>query len=70
MSLFRSQKGHGSERPSVLIQLRLVDKLGVPIDASQAWLALQAAFKNHAHLEVFQVEVRPDKDAQTSISEK
>ncbi len=70
MSLLRqSSKSSGLDRPSVLVQLRLRDKLGVPVDASNAWLALKAAFKDHPHLEITQAEIRPDKDEKTSISE-
>lgn len=49
-----------TERPSLLIKLKLVDKFGLPIDESYAWLALQDAFKGHKHLEVKSVQTFPD----------
>jgi len=67
MSLFRTTKSLGAERPSVLIKLRLIDKLGLPIDPSLAWQALLIAFKDHPHLEVSKAEIRPDTDNATSI---
>ena len=64
MSLFKpTLKTPGADRPSVLINLRLVDKLGVPVDASLAWLTLKAMFKDHPHLDVFQATISPDKDS-------
>jgi hypothetical protein len=62
MNLFRKNTGDAKERPSVLIELRLVDKFGLPIDPSYAWLALLEAFQNHKHLEVQQARVSPDKE--------
>lgn len=64
MSLFRTPpKTLGAERPSVLIELRLVDKLGVPIDPSGAWAALVLAFKDHPHFAVEAAKIFPDKAA-------
>jgi len=67
MSLFRSKSDPAAERPSVLLQLRLVDKFGTPIDASYAWEELKALFQNHKHLDISRCEIRPDTDEKTSI---
>lgn len=56
-----------AERPSVLIQLRLVDKTGAPIDPHDAWKDLIALFKNHPHLQIFKAEFTPDKDYKTNV---
>lgn len=52
-----------NERPSVLIKLRLVNKSGNPLDPSEAWAALLAAFKDHKHFDIHQAEISPDKKA-------
>lgn len=70
MSLFRTKNTLGTNRPSVLLQMRLRDHEDDPLDASDVWNAVQALFKDHPNLEVYQVEIRPDKDAKTSISEE
>lgn len=63
MSLFRTTKvTSAAERPSVLIELKLVDKLGLPMDASFAWQALLDAFKDHPHLTVQSAKIFPDKE--------
>lgn len=62
MGILSVNKPPATDRPSVLISLRLVDKYGLPIDPSYAWLALKDAFKDHKHLEVFQATIGPDKD--------
>lgn len=64
MSIFRS-KGEAptiKQRPSVLIKIRMVKRAGESLDASEAWEALKNAFKYHAELDVFQAEIRPDKE--------
>ncbi len=61
MSIFRSEKTQGAERPSILIQLRLLDKAGVPVDPSLAWQALLLAFKDHPHYAITKAEFSPDK---------
>lgn len=63
MSLLRKKVSNGEERPSLLIELRMVDKLGLPLDPSIAWAALKDAFKGHPHLEVYQARISPDKDS-------
>lgn len=63
MSIFRSTKGQAKERPSLLIQLKLVQKQGQPLDPSEAWQELLIAFKGHPTLEVFQARVAPDKES-------
>lgn len=69
MSIFTTRKVNDTtDRPSVLIQLRLIDKGGDPVDASEAWAALVLAFKDHPHFAVSKCEIRPDKDeTKTSI---
>ncbi len=63
MSLFRTSKvTETAERPSALIEIRMVDKLGLPLDPSAAWAALQLAFKDHPHLEVKSAKIYPDKE--------
>lgn len=70
MSLFRAgAKSHGAERPSVVIELKLIDKFGLPIDPSSAWFALQEAFKNHPTLMVKAAQIKPDKESDASSSE-
>lgn len=61
MSLLRAPSSQAADRPSVLIKLKLTDKLGVPVDASLAWLALKDVFKDHPHLQVTQAEIGPDR---------
>ena len=61
MSLF-DLKGPAPDRPTLSIRLVLKDKLGLPIDPSIAWLALQIAFKDHPHLAVYQAEIAPGKE--------
>lgn len=68
MSLFRSKKTTPTaSRPSVLLQLRLVDKQGDPLDETAVWEGLKALFKDHPNLEIFQVEIRPDPQNDSSI---
>lgn len=69
MSLFRSKnKTQAASRPSLLLQLRLVDKVGDPLEEDVVWKDLLARFKDHPNLEIFRCEIRPDKDG-SSISE-
>lgn len=67
MSLFRTPNTPVNERPSALIQLRLVDKLGLPIDPSAAWAALVLAFKDHPHFTVHKAEISPDKGSSINV---
>lgn len=68
MNLFRKKSATTNERPSVLVKLRLADTTGEPLDASTAWQALLAAFKDHPSLVVTKAEIRPDKEHnETSI---
>ena len=64
MNLFRDSKTQGASRPSVLVNLRMVDKKGEPLDPSTAWEALKIAFKDHPTLDIFQATVSPDKEAE------
>ena len=63
MGLRSTKVNNTTDRPSLLVGLRLVDKLGLPLDPSVAWLALKDAFKNHPHLEIHQATLSPDKEA-------
>ena len=62
MNPFRSLT-NSTDRPSVKIQLKMKTRLGVPLDASQAWEAIKAAFASHPDLEVYQAKISPDKEA-------
>ncbi len=65
MSISSVKESGVNERPSVLIELKMVDKLGLPLDPALAWLALKEAFKGHPHLDVYQAKISPNKhDAQ------
>lgn len=62
VSIFRSPaKVAGAERPSLLIEIRMIDKLDLPLDAHVCWSALQLAFKDHPHLRIEAATIRPDK---------
>lgn len=69
MTLFRSKtKQPTASRPSVLLQLRLVDKAGDPLEETAVWEGLKFLFKNHPNLEIYQCEIRPDTEG-SSINE-
>jgi len=67
MSLLRTHNTSVNGRPTILVQLRMIDKGDQPLDPSLAWQALLIAFKDHPHYQVVQAEFSPDKG--TSISE-
>jgi len=67
MSILRHNPALVEDRPSVLIELKLVDKLGLPLDASIAWQALLIAFKDHPHLQIYQAKISPDKQVTTNV---
>lgn len=50
------------KRTSLLIQLKLVSKTGEQIDEQDAWQALVDCFAKHPLVDVFQAEIRPNKD--------
>lgn len=68
MNLFSSKNKPHASRPSVLLQLRLVDKAGDPLEETAVWEGLKLLFKNHPNLEIHQCEISPDKEG-SSINE-
>jgi hypothetical protein len=51
------------QRPSLLVQLRLIKRSGAALDEEEAWTALIDAFRLHPTLDVYQAEIAPDKGA-------
>jgi hypothetical protein len=65
MAILRKQKkeSFGTERPSVLVQMKVVDKEGYPMDPQLVWDFLQKAFAGHAYYVLHQAEFHPDKES-------
>lgn len=63
MSLLRSKSTPTTaERPSVSVTLTLTAKNKAPLDASEAWLAIQLAFEDNEHYEVKSARIAPNKE--------
>ncbi len=60
MGLFRSSKSKQVERSSVIISIKMEEKMGLPLESDTAWMLLQEAFKNHPNVVIRQAEIRPD----------
>lgn len=63
MSLLRRRGPKNVERPSVIVGLKLINKLGNPLDEQEVWDALVLLFKNHAYLEMVKASVGPDAES-------